>query len=104
MADASASPLIGDDQVPRGFSFAAVRAGLKASGNPDLACAVTDQPAAAAAMCTRNKVTAAPLIVGQRHLARSQDRVRVALVNAGNASCATGEAGVLAAQQCCASA
>jgi glutamate N-acetyltransferase / amino-acid N-acetyltransferase len=104
MVDTSPAPLIGDDQVPRGFSFAAVRAGLKASGNPDLACAVTDQPAAAAAMFTSNKVIAAPLIVGQRHLARSQDRVRVALVNAGNANCATGEAGVLAAQQCCASA
>jgi glutamate N-acetyltransferase / amino-acid N-acetyltransferase len=104
MVDTSPAPLIGDDQVPLGFSFAAVRAGLKASGNPDLACAVTDQPAAAAAMFTSNKVIAAPLIVGQRHLARSQNRVRVALVNAGNANCATGEAGVLAAQQCCASA
>jgi glutamate N-acetyltransferase/amino-acid N-acetyltransferase len=98
------APLIRDDQVPRGFSFAAVRAGLKASGNPDLACAVTDQPAAAAAMFTSNKVIAAPLIVGQRHLERSQHRIRVVLVNAGNANCATGEAGVLAAQQCCTSA
>jgi glutamate N-acetyltransferase/amino-acid N-acetyltransferase len=55
-------------------------------------------------MFTSNKVIAAPLIVGQRHLARSQHRVRVVLVNAGNANCATGEAGVLAAQQSCASA
>jgi glutamate N-acetyltransferase/amino-acid N-acetyltransferase len=100
----SLNPLLSDDQVPRGFSFAAVRAGLKASGNPDLACAVADQPAVAAAMFTSNKVIAAPLIVGQRHLERSQHRLRVALVNAGNANCATGEAGVNAAQQCCASA
>jgi glutamate N-acetyltransferase / amino-acid N-acetyltransferase len=102
MADASASPLISDDQVPRGFSFAAVRAGLKASGNPDLACALADQPAAAAAMFTSNKVIAAPLIVGERHLERSQHRLRAVLVNAGNANCATGEAGIVAAQQCCA--
>src|ERR1700679_3146768 len=105
MADTSPSPntpLIREDQVPRGFSFAAVRAGLKASGKPDLACAVADQPAAAAAMFTSNKVIAAPLIVGQRHLQRSQYRLRVALVNAGNANCATGEAGIAAAQQCCA--
>ena len=93
-----------DEQVPRGFSFAAVRAGLKASGNPDLACAVADHPAAAAAMFTSNKVIAAPLTVGQRHLQRSGQRLRVALVNAGNANCATGEAGIAAAQQCCASA
>jgi glutamate N-acetyltransferase/amino-acid N-acetyltransferase len=102
MADVSPAPLIRDDQVPRGFSFAAVRAGLKASGKPDLACAVAAQPAAAAAMFTSNKVVAAPLIVGQRHLERSQHRLRVALVNAGNANCATGEAGIAAAQQCCA--
>src|SRR6202789_1665238 len=94
---------LNDDQVPRGFSFAAVRAGIKASGRPDLACAVADQPATAAAMFTSKKVIAAPLIVGQRHLERSQHRLRVALVNAGNANCATGEAGVSAAQQCCAS-
>ena len=93
---------LNDDQVPRGFSFAAVRAGIKASGKPDLACAVADQPATAAAMFTSNKVIAAPLIVGQRHLERSQHQLRVALVNAGNANCATGEAGVSAAQQCCA--
>src|ERR1700733_7061447 len=104
MADASASPLISDDQVPRGFSFAAVRAGLKASGKPDLACALAEQPAVAAAMFTSNKVIAAPLIVGQRHLEHSGHRLRAALINAGNANCATGEAGILAAQQCCASA
>jgi glutamate N-acetyltransferase / amino-acid N-acetyltransferase len=104
MADTSPAPLIRDDQVPRGFSFAAVRAGLKASGKPDLACAVADQPAVAAAMFTSNKVVAAPVIVGQRHLERSQHSLRMALVNAGNANCATGEAGISAAQQCCASA
>src|SRR5580704_12343169 len=104
MVAPSPAPQIHDDQVPGGFSFAAVRAGLKASGKPDLACAVADQPATAAAMFTSNKVIAAPLIVGQRHLERSQHQLRVALVNAGNANCATGEAGVSAAQQCCASA
>ena len=111
MADTSPAPQspslnapLSDDQVPRGFSFAAVRAGLKASGNPDLSCAVADQPATAAAMFTSNKVIAAPLIVGQRHLERSKHQLRVALVNAGNANCATGEAGVMAAQQCCVSA
>jgi glutamate N-acetyltransferase/amino-acid N-acetyltransferase len=104
MADTSPVPLLRDDQVPRGFQFAAVRAGLKASGNPDVACAVADQPAVAAAMFTSNKIIAAPLIVGQRHLQRSQHHVRVALINAGNANCATGEAGITAAEQCCAAA
>ena len=108
MADTSSTPLLTlpltDDQVPRGFSFAAVRAGIKASGNPDLSCAVADQPATAAAMFTSNKVVAAPVIVGQRHLHHSQQQLRMALVNAGNANCATGEAGIRAAQESCAAA
>jgi glutamate N-acetyltransferase/amino-acid N-acetyltransferase len=62
---------------------------------------VAEQPAVAAAMFTSNKVIAAPLIVGRRHLERSQHRVRVALINAGNANCATGEAGIAAAEQSC---
>ena len=96
--------LLTDDQIPRGFSFAAVRAGIKASGNPDLSCAVAEKPATAAAMFTSNKVVAAPLIVGQRHLQHSQQQLRMVLVNAGNANCATGEPGIRAAQECCAAA
>ena len=68
---------------------------------PDLACAVADMPASAAAMFTSNKVVAAPLIVSQRHLERSQHKLRMVLVNAGNANCATGEPGIVMAQQCC---
>ncbi len=97
-------PPLTDEQVPRGFSFAAVRAGIKASGKPDLSCAFASKPATAAAMFTSNKVIAAPLIVGQRHLQRSRQQVSVVMVNAGNANCATGEAGIAAAQQTCASA
>jgi glutamate N-acetyltransferase/amino-acid N-acetyltransferase len=94
-------PLIKEDDVPRGFRFGAVRAGIKPSGNLDLSCAVADQPATAAAMFTSNKIVAAPLIVGKRHLGRNQHRVRAVLVNAGNANCATGEAGILAAEEVC---
>ena len=112
MADSSSAtplfPLSGapltDDLVPRGFSFSAVRAGIKASGKPDLACAFASRPATAAAMFTSNRVIAAPLIVGQNHLARNQQKISLVLVNAGNANCATGEAGIAAAQQSCASA
>jgi glutamate N-acetyltransferase / amino-acid N-acetyltransferase len=94
-------PLIEEDDVPRGFRFAAVRAGVKPSGNLDLSCAIADEPATAAAMFTTNKIVAAPLIVGKRHLGRNQHRVRAVLVNAGNANCATGEAGILAAEEVC---
>jgi glutamate N-acetyltransferase / amino-acid N-acetyltransferase len=103
MGDTSLTSLLAEDQIPGGFSFAAVRSGLKASGKPDLACAVATQGAAtAAAMFTSNKVVAAPIVVGRRHLELSRKQMHVVLVNAGNANCATGEAGIAAAEQCCA--
>ena len=95
-------PRITKEAVPLGFRFAAVKAGIKASGKTDFACAVADQAATAAAMFTSNQVIAAPLIVGRRHLERSQGRIHALLVNAGNANCATGEAGIHAAEQVCA--
>jgi glutamate N-acetyltransferase/amino-acid N-acetyltransferase len=87
--------------VPRGFRFAAVKAGIKPSGKADFAVTVADAGASAAAMFTTNLVQAAPIAVGRRHLARSGGRVRVVAVNAGNANCATGEAGLQAAEAVC---
>jgi glutamate N-acetyltransferase/amino-acid N-acetyltransferase len=94
--------LLPDNSLPGGFRFAAVTAGLKPSGKPDFAVAIADQPASAAAMFTGNKVKAAPLLIGDRHLQRSGGRVRVVAVNAGNANCATGEAGLRACETVCA--
>jgi glutamate N-acetyltransferase / amino-acid N-acetyltransferase len=90
--------------LPRGFLFSAVRAGIKPSGKPDVALAVFKSGANAAAMFTSNKVVAAPIIVGRRHLAHSGGSLRALVVNAGNANCATGEAGVAAAIDVCAAA
>lgn len=90
--------------LPRGFRFGAVRAGIKASGNPDLALAVATTPASAAAMFTNNQIVAAPITIGRRHLARTAGAVRALVVNAGNANCATGEPGLTAAIDVCAAA
>jgi glutamate N-acetyltransferase/amino-acid N-acetyltransferase len=88
--------------IPRGFRFAAVKAGLKASGRPDFALIVADEPASAAAAFTSNRVIAAPLIVDKENLSATGRRVRVAAINAGNANCAAGEAGLQAARATCA--
>jgi len=80
--------------LPQGFLWGAVRAGIKVSGNPDVAVAVAPRGAAAAAMYTKNRVVAAPVTVGRRHLAATGGRVSAVVVNAGNANCATGEAGI----------
>jgi len=81
--------------LPGGFEWGAARAGIKASGNPDVAVAVaTDGCAVGAAMFTSNRVVAAPVTVGRRHLLATGGRVGAVLVNAGNANCATGPAGL----------
>ena len=85
-----------DFPLPCGFQFAAVTAGIKPSGKPDFAIAVADNGANAAAMFTANRVVAAPLLVDREHLRQSGGRVKAVLVNAGNANCATGEAGIAA--------
>jgi glutamate N-acetyltransferase/amino-acid N-acetyltransferase len=87
--------------VPKGFSFSAVRAGIKASGRPDVALASVPSGAAAAAMFTTNRVVAAPLVVGRSSLAKTKGRVRAVIVNAGNANCATGEPGIEACKEVC---
>jgi glutamate N-acetyltransferase/amino-acid N-acetyltransferase len=87
--------------LPRGFLWGAVRAGIKKSGRSDLSAIVTPNACSAAAVFTTNKVQAAPLVIGARHLAASGGRVRAVLINAGNANCATGEAGLTAAVACC---
>jgi glutamate N-acetyltransferase/amino-acid N-acetyltransferase len=90
--------------IPRGFRFAATKAGLKASGRADFAVIVADAPASAAAAFTSNRVVAAPLIVDKEHLSATGGRVCVAAINAGNANCAAGEPGLRAARDTCAAA
>jgi glutamate N-acetyltransferase/amino-acid N-acetyltransferase len=90
--------------IPRGFRFGATKAGLKQSGRTDFALIVADTPASAAAAFTANRVTAAPLIVDKEHLRASGSKVRVVAINAGNANCAAGQAGLDAARATCAAA
>jgi glutamate N-acetyltransferase/amino-acid N-acetyltransferase len=87
--------------LPRGFLWGAVRAGIKASGRADLSAIVAPEMANAAALYTTNKIQAAPLIVDRHHLTASAGRIHTVLINSGNANCATGEAGIAAAEQCC---
>src|SRR5579863_7341710 len=90
--------------IPRGFRFGAAKAGLKQSGRTDFALIVADAPASAAAAFTANRVKAAPLLVDAEHLRATGCKVRVVAINAGNANCAMGQAGVDAARATCAAA
>ena len=88
-------------ELPQGFEWGAVRAGIKASGNLDLAVAVAKGGATGAAMFTTNRVVAAPVTVGRRHLLSTGGRVSTVLANAGNANCANGAPGIEACVKTC---
>lgn len=74
---------------PVGFRYSAAYAGIRKVAKDDLALIVSDTPASAAAVFTKNLVAAAPVELARRNLQSSRGRVRAWLVNAGNANCAT---------------
>jgi glutamate N-acetyltransferase / amino-acid N-acetyltransferase len=76
---------------PRGFRASGVVAGLKESGRPDVALVVSDLPATAVGMFTRNRVVAAPVTLSRAQLA--DGRARAVVVNSGNANACTGAQG-----------
>ncbi len=87
-------------KTPLGYRYAATYAGIRKENKDDLALIVSDRPASAAAVFTRNNVQAAPVKVAKRHLRASGGLVRAVLVNAGNANCAT-RTGEKVALACC---
>jgi glutamate N-acetyltransferase/amino-acid N-acetyltransferase len=74
--------------APCGFKASGVYAGVKENPQktPDLGLLVSEVPCAAAAVFTSNKVKAAPIYVSKNHLEQSENRVRAAVVNSGNAN------------------
>ena len=83
-----------DVQLPTGFRAAGVTAGLKASGNPDLALVVNDGPDHhAAAVFTSNRVEAAPVTWSRQVVA--DGRVDAVVLNSGGANACTGAQGFL---------
>jgi glutamate N-acetyltransferase / amino-acid N-acetyltransferase len=76
----------------RGFVAAGVHAGIRRS-SPDLAVVRSTGPAVGAAMFTKNRVQAAPLLVSRAHLAEASPQAVV--INAGVANAATGARGEL---------
>ncbi len=80
-----------------GIRAAGLHAGIKAAGAKDVALIVTDAPAIAAGVFTKNSVTAAPVLVCRDHL--SDGRAQAVIVNSGNANACTGEVGMANARR-----
>ena len=77
---------------PKGFKAAGVKAGIKKSGNLDLAMIYTEKEASIAGVFTQNAVAAAPVVVSRAHVATGSAHAVVA--NAGCANACTGETGL----------
>ncbi|HZQ31992.1 MAG TPA: bifunctional glutamate N-acetyltransferase/amino-acid acetyltransferase ArgJ [Mycobacterium sp.] len=78
--------------APAGFRAAGISAGIKASGEPDLALVFNEGPDyAAAGVFTRNQVKAAPVLWTQQVL--TTGHLRAAILNSGGANACTGPAG-----------
>ncbi len=75
--------------MPKGFRYASVYAGIRKVVKDDLALIVSDTPASAAAVFTRNRVVAAPVELSRANLRVARGKIRALLINAGNANCAT---------------
>jgi len=80
----------------KGFKFAGIHAGIKKNGLRDLGLIVCDKPATAAALFTKNRVAAAPVILGKETIQKGF--CQAVLVNSGNANCFTGSQGLLDAR------
>ncbi|MCX5680171.1 MAG: bifunctional glutamate N-acetyltransferase/amino-acid acetyltransferase ArgJ [Candidatus Omnitrophica bacterium] len=77
--------------APKGFLASAIRAGIKKSGNPDLALLYCETPAVAAGIFTTNVFKASPVRLSITNLRNRTHRAIV--VNSGNANCANGRQG-----------
>lgn len=77
---------------PGGFRAGGVAAGIKSSGQRDLALVVNDGPRySAAGVFTTNKVKAAPVLWSQQVL--TERKLRAVVLNSGGANACTGPAG-----------
>ena len=78
--------------APQGFIAAGVKAGIKVSGNHDVAVIYSTAPAACGAVFTQNKMCAAPVLVSRE--VNQHGYAQAIVVNSGCANACTGEQGL----------
>lgn len=95
---------VGLAPLPQFYPIAGIRmgvacAGIKKPGRKDLVLFELAQDSQTAAVFTRNRFCAAPVLVARAHLHAGQPRFL--LVNTGNANAGTGAQGLKDARRCC---
>lgn len=83
-----------------GLRLAVAEGGVRYAGRRDLTLITLAEGSEVAGVFTRNRFSAAPVIVAQRHLSAGTP-VRALIINTGNANAATGAAGLQAAEDSC---
>ncbi len=84
--------------LPGGFRASGVACGIKRDpAKLDLTLVVSDRPAAAAGVFTRNRVAAAPVRLSRTRV--PSDQARAVVANSGNANACTGAAGLANARR-----
>jgi glutamate N-acetyltransferase/amino-acid N-acetyltransferase len=73
--------------LPKGFQASGVASGIKKNGKKDLGLIFSRAPARVAAVFTKNRVKAAPVLLDKERIKRGVCRAIV--VNSGNANCCT---------------
>src|SRR2546421_5102422 len=82
-----------DWQLAQGYRFAGVHCGIRPEPDRrDLALLVSDRPASAAGVFTRNRIVAAPVQICRQRLPSSD--VRGIVICSGNANACTGQQGL----------
>ena len=85
-------------QLPKGFRFAGVSAGIKSrAGAKDVTLIVSDTPCTAAGVYTTNLIVAAPVVLSRSRTPSAN--IRGIVVNSGNANACTGQQGDLDAAE-----
>mgnify|MGYP000102939877 CR=1 FL=1 len=84
----------------KGFRLGTTQANIKYENRKDLVIMEAAAGSRVAGVFTKNAFCAAPVVICRQHLAASAPRFLV--INSGNANAGLGEAGMLAAKDCCA--
>jgi len=80
--------------IPSGFQFSTAQCGFKRPGRYDLGVVISDVPATAAGVFTKNRFQAAPVLVAKDVLAANPAGIRAFVVNSGQANACTGQEGL----------
>lgn len=84
---------------PRGFVASGISAGIKENGLSDLGLIVSEEYATAAAIFTKNRFLAAPILISKKKLERSRNKAKAVIVNSGCANALTGKMGLKSAER-----